>query len=435
MRPTPLPDRAILPRAQWRELGVSSDRLAGPEFVTVFRGFQTPAAAPATLGAMARVLQQHIVPGAAISHTTAAALLGIALPWWIDGGIGALSSAAYRVGAERHVPSTLPVPFRPVDSPVTHGGSRIVPGGSRIVPGGSRVVAKGAPAGSPAIATGATAGIDTLPVTWRTRLESGIDPAAPGPRHGPPPHVQPLMTPPVLHCRISEWRRPRVPEHVRLHLTRRAETYAHDGMLLSRPWVVLFELATMLDHDDLVIAIDSLCARTPPLRPPRLEELVALTHSHSRMYGASALRRALRDARPRTDSPGETRTRLLLTRAGFAEPVVNLRVRDPDSGRHRYLDLAYRDAMVAVEYDGDHHRIAVGQRREDQQRKDSLESIGWNIRVVTAEDIKDPRRFLSALRRTLLAAGAEVPPESNWAGRKGLRLGRSLRPPEPGTPK
>jgi hypothetical protein len=397
MHPTPLPDRALLPRAEWRKLGVSSSRLAGPELITVFRGFQTPTAAPATLGSMAKVLHEHIVPGAVISHTTAAALLGIALPWWIDGGIGALSSAAYLVGEERHVPSTLPVSV--------------------------------SPAGSPGVLQRGPAGFDALPLAWRTRLESGINPSAPGPRYGPPPRVQPLMTPPVLHCRISEGTRPRVPEHVRLHLTRRTETYEQDGLLLSHPSMVLFELATMLDHDDLVIAIDSLCARTPPLRPLHLEELMPLTHTHRGMYGAPALRRALRDARPGTDSPGETRTRLLLARAGFAEPVINLQVKDPDTGRRRYLDLAYRQVKVAVEYDGDHHRISVTQRRKDQQRKDSLESVGWKIRVVTAEDIKDPRRFLSALRRTLLAAGGTAPPESNWAGRRGLLLGRSLRPP------
>src|SRR5699024_4047588 len=109
IRATPLPPRALLSRAEWRRRGVSTNRLAGPDLVTVFRGFSTPAVDPTTVNAMCRVLQQQVIPGAVISHTTAAALLRIALPWWVDGDIGALSSAAYRHRRAVIVPSTLPL--------------------------------------------------------------------------------------------------------------------------------------------------------------------------------------------------------------------------------------------------------------------------------------------------------------------------------------
>ena len=48
-------------------------------------------------------------------------------------------------------------------------------------------------------------------------------------------------------------------------------------------------------------------------------------------------------------------TRLVPGRArGLPRPVVNLPVRLPD-GRLIFLDLAFPEAMVAVEYDGRHH--------------------------------------------------------------------------------
>ena len=45
---------------------------------------------------------------------------------------------------------------------------------------------------------------------------------------------------------------------------------------------------------------------------------------------------------------------------------------------------------------------------------------------LTAADIRDPARFLSALRRTFLAAGAPAPPESAWQGAAGKALQRPV---------
>src|SRR5699024_11185165 len=117
MRATPLPPRSLFSRAQWRERGVSTRRLKRPELTTLFRGYSTPTAAPASVNTMCKVLQQQVAPEAVVSHSTAAALLGIALPWWVDNGIGALASAAYGDGPGFTVPSTLPQPPGAPDVP------------------------------------------------------------------------------------------------------------------------------------------------------------------------------------------------------------------------------------------------------------------------------------------------------------------------------
>jgi hypothetical protein len=390
MRATPLPPGALLPRAQWRALGVSTRRLAGPDLFTVFRGFSTPTDAPATVNTMCEVLQQHVVPGAIISHTTAAALLGIALPWWVDRGIGTLASAAYASGGRRHIPSTLPA-----DSDDPAGGGRT----------------------------------DQLPEAWRRRVESGLPLLRSGSRFGRPEVQRPLSEPPLLHCRIGPGGQRAAGPHAKVHRTSPRAHFTVDGLELSHPYVVLLELAGMLEHDDIVIAVDSLISRDPPMRGASLEKISDMADSFGAAWGAPALREALRDARANTDSPGETRTRLLLRRAGFPEPAINHPVLDPDTKRRRYLDLAYPDLGIAVEYDGDHHRRTTKQRREDQARLDSLASLGWNIRTLNAEDIKRPARILGALSRTFLAADASAPPTSNWSGDAELTLGRSLRAP------
>src|SRR5699024_8932341 len=94
MRAPPLPPRSLFSRPQWRERGGSTRRLQGPELTTLFRGYSTPTAAPAAVDSMREVLQPQVAPEAVVSHSTAAALLGIALPSWVDNAIGARASAA-----------------------------------------------------------------------------------------------------------------------------------------------------------------------------------------------------------------------------------------------------------------------------------------------------------------------------------------------------
>lgn len=388
MRATPLPPRALLSSADWRARGVSSKRLAGRDLTSIFRGFSTPTAVPATVNTMCRVLQQVVIPGAVISHATAAALMGIAIPWWIDDEIGKLSSAAYLSGPVFTIPSTLPATPRSAG----HEDRR-------------------------------------MPPDWTERVESGLPLRHDGPSYGPPRASDRLETPPLMHCRVAPGTQRSAGPHVVVHRTSARPSFTYGGLEVSHPYVTLLELAGVLEHDDLVIAIDSLIARRPRVTGAALEGIVAAAESYFGLWGAVPLRRALADARPNTDSPGETRTRLLLGRAGFPEPVINLPVPDPHSGQLRYLDMAYPELRIAVEYDGDYHRRSKNQWRQDQARKDSLASAGWDIRTLTGLDIKSPARLLSALRRTFRRLGASAPPESNWSGRSEARLGRSLAPP------
>ena len=387
MRATPLPPGALLSRAEWRSLGVSTDRLAGPAFTTVFHGFSTPTSAPASVNTMCDVLQTSVIPGAIISHTTAAALFGISIPWWTDNEMGLLSSASYILDGRRTVPGTVPIP-----------------------PGSAADHA------------------DELPAAWVSRAESGLTLNTAGAQPGPPAAARHLTTPPLLHARLEHGRQRSAGQHVVLHRTSPRPGFTYLGLKMSHPYVVLL-VASILPHDEVVIAIDSLVRRDPPVRGVTLEAIRIAADTYGSRWGSSALRKALRDAQPNTDSPGETRTRLLLGRAGFPQPAINHPVVDPDTGQMRYLDLAYPEHRIGVEYDGDYHRLTKKQWRSDQARKDSLASVGWELRTLTGEDIKHPKRALAALHRTFLRAGARAPSPDNWAGRRGALLGRSLRPP------
>lgn len=76
---SPLP-RSIHTRAELLERGIHPRRLASPEFLHVLPRHYTPAADPAPLEILARILQRRVLPGSVISHDTAATILGLPLP-------------------------------------------------------------------------------------------------------------------------------------------------------------------------------------------------------------------------------------------------------------------------------------------------------------------------------------------------------------------
>lgn len=108
-----------------------------------------------------------------------------------------------------------------------------------------------------------------------------------------------------------------------------------------------------------------------------------------RYPGARGLK-GLRTALPLVDggaaSPQETRVRLLLIDAGFPRPQTQILVVE---GRGRLVavpDMGWREFGVVVNYDGDHHRTNRGVYVKDQHQKRKLESMGYIVIRVIAED-------------------------------------------------
>ncbi len=86
----------------------------------------------------------------------------------------------------------------------------------------------------------------------------------------------------------------------------------------------------------------------------------------------------------------EAKVLRVVTRLGLPQPVVNHRVRV--GGRVRYLDLAWPEAKVAVEFDG---FVPHSTRRvfdDDRARQNDLVADGWTVFRVTASMLRDPER-------------------------------------------
>ena len=95
------------------------------------------------------------------------------------------------------------------------------------------------------------------------------------------------------------------------------------------------------------------------------------------------MRQDLRLMREGTDSSQESRCRITLIRHGLPCPEVNYKVRS-SNGKIVFLDMAYPEIKVVIEYDGRHH---AGQWLADSKRREALEDEGWIYIQVTAENL------------------------------------------------
>ena len=172
----------------------------------------------------------------------------------------------------------------------------------------------------------------------------------------------------------------------------------HHGMGLTPPVLALAQIARHWALDDLVIAMDSLATRRhgAAIHVP-LAELTSLVLSATGR-GAPALRRAIPVVRANVWSPMETRTRLMLRRNDFPEPVNNLAVVDPATGLRFFIDLAYEEQRIAVEYDGLRHLTEEEQQANDRIKDEALHRMGWAVLRLAAQDLHEPADALLRLR-------------------------------------
>jgi hypothetical protein len=197
---------------------------------------------------------------------------------------------------------------------------------------------------------------------------------------------------------IVAHRRVVAPHHVTSHCGLPVTT-------LSRTWL---DLAPLGDIHDLVAAGDS--ALRAGASVAELEKLVAEAR---RLRGLVRARVAVTVLDERSRSRPESRIRSALVLAGLPRPRVNEPIHDEHHGWLAEPDLHYREARLALEYNGADH-AGVDQMRKDATRLLDLQRAGWEVRTYTAvqafrridEVVTDVRRLLRRRAPQLLAATA-----------------------------
>lgn len=108
-----------------------------------------------------------------------------------------------------------------------------------------------------------------------------------------------------------------------------------------------------------------------------------------RRRGVKQVRELVPHVSPKSESPGESWTRLAIIDAGFPAPEPQVWLLVPRHGWAR-LDLAYELLKIAVEYDGEEFHTSAADRAADDARRTALRRAGWKVIVVRKGDFTGP---------------------------------------------
>ncbi|WP_146188167.1 hypothetical protein [Mycetocola zhujimingii] len=159
---------------------------------------------------------------------------------------------------------------------------------------------------------------------------------------------------------------------------------------VERTWC---DLAAMLNLPDLVAAADFLLWHEAPRTTAA--QLASAVDRYPARAGRRMQRRALALTSDHSRSRPESLVRVDLALSGLPTPLANHEVFLPLARRTVYLDLAFPEQKLELEYHGDQHRTDIRQWRTDVRRANDIGDEGWQTLQFTGDDLAD----LPGLRR------------------------------------
>ena len=216
-----------------------------------------------------------------------------------------------------------------------------------------------------------------------------------------------LEAPPHHEITVPRHRRPDVPG-VRLHRVRSLPT---DERLIVAGFPATSVARTLLD-----LASSIAPAQLEPILWDAARgagdlavEIARLLERYPARHGRPTLSRLLADMHPQiaaAESPLEVYGLLALRDPLLPDPVLQYRVRDRLGRIVARLDAAWPEHRSGLEFDGARYHGSPSRRARDADRRHGLRELGWDVVVVTAQDLAGSRlRTLKAELRRRLGVG------------------------------
>lgn len=121
--------------------------------------------------------------------------------------------------------------------------------------------------------------------------------------------------------------------------------------------------------------------KRPPLASlAEIQRLIAMPHRRGRRHLAALAELLSASAA----SPPESHLRLLLRDWGVPEPELDWDVLDAEGRLIGCSEIAFVEQRLALEYEGDHHRVDPHQWNRDIEKYRAYASAGWEVLRVTA---------------------------------------------------
>jgi hypothetical protein len=199
----------------------------------------------------------------------------------------------------------------------------------------------------------------------------------------------------VLCCHVTRWRDDEVEEI--------------DGVLVTTAVRTALDLARSLPHEAAVVALDAALHG-------RLLDHDALRARLFDIAGTPGSRSAARTvvfADGRSESVGESRSRVILARWGLAPSALQFDVRTATGALVGRTDFAWEERGVVGEFDG---RVKYGRLLRpgedsgdavfaEKRREDAIRDELWGVVRWVWSDLQVPHRFAARVRRALERGG------------------------------
>jgi hypothetical protein len=170
-----------------------------------------------------------------------------------------------------------------------------------------------------------------------------------------------------------------------------------DDVRVTTPARTALDLACRYPLNKAVAAVDALARETEL----KMADVEILADRYKGRRGIRKARTVLDLVDPGAESPQETWLRLVVIRNGFPRPQTQIPVYDEFGALVAVFDLGWEHLKIAMDYEGEHHRIDRRRFNHDIRKAETVAELGWADIRVTAEDTEGGvvRRLSAVWRR------------------------------------
>ncbi len=185
------------------------------------------------------------------------------------------------------------------------------------------------------------------------------------------------------------------------------EVEQENGFRITSPARTLFDVARWSSAETAVVAGDWMLAQRLTSR----QELLDLVSVHPALHGLSRLKRVVARLDSRSESPGESLSRLTLVRGGLPQPECQLEVFTASGQFVARCDFGYPDCAVVLEFDGriKYQRNEMNNDRAledvlfaEKRREDRLRAAGLVVVRIVWADLQRPDELCQRVQQALL---------------------------------
>lgn len=168
------------------------------------------------------------------------------------------------------------------------------------------------------------------------------------------------------------------------------------------PQAAWAQISRHCSEESLAVTAGSFMCRDRNRKVTTLDCIERYVHDNPQFPGRRKCLSILPYLAENTDSPPESVVVVLVMRANIGKPVTNHRV-DLGNGEYNFIDIAYPEIRFGIEYQGYYHADPI-QMKADARRLNRLRMKGWEIVLVTADDLRDEasRKHIISVIKTLM---------------------------------